>query len=362
MKKLSILFICPRFGTIHRGVEAVVKSLVVQLPQYDIQPAILSHPHDLVIPGVEIIFSNVLKREWTDRFDDNKLIRRVLSRFNLRPGATLESASLYWFAAFLPRNNNFDVVVPVGGEWTFALARKYFPDAKVISWGHAGPVESELLLSDAFIAVTEVDAQRAAALSDKPIFCIPNGVDVDLFTVQADQPPIPTILCCAALTDFKRLDLLLDAAGLLDRSVRIVLAGKGPQEAALQKHPTCQTHRVEFVSRPWHEMPALYKSATVFSLPSPEETFGLVFLEALATGLNVVAHDSLAQRFVLGDRGYYVDVYDPKAYAEQLNNALKARHIEANRARAELFSWQQATERFVSVVAQLTGSCSGVLK
>ncbi|GAB6111189.1 hypothetical protein JCM14713_09470 [Desulfomicrobium salsuginis] len=315
-----------------------------------------------MIPGVEMIFSSVVKREWTDKFDKIKLIRKVLSRFNLRPGATLESASLYWFAVLRPRKHVFDVVVPVGGEWTFALARKYFPDAKVISWGQAGPVESELLLSDAFIAVTEVDAQRAALLTDKPIFCIPNGVDVDVFTVQTGQPPIPTILCCAALTDFKRLDLLLDAAGLLDRSVRIVLAGQGPQEASLRKHPTCQTHWVEFVSRPWNEMPALYKDATIFSLPSPEETFGIVFLEALATGLNVVAHDSLAQRFVLGDRGYYADVYDAKAYAEQLNNALKARDVMANRARAELFSWQQVAERFVSVVAQLTNSCSGILK
>lgn len=130
----------------------------------------------------------------------------------------------------------------------------------------------------------------------------------------------------------------------------------------MRKHPTCQTHRVEFVSRPWNEMPALYKDATIFSLPSPEETFGIVFLEALATGLNVVAHNSPAQRFVLGTRGYYVNVYDAKAYAKQLNNALKLREIEANRARAELFSWQQVAERFAAVVGQLTDPYGSALK
>lgn len=362
MSRISCLFICPRFGTIHRGVESFVRSLVTQLSDHDIQSAILSHSHDLLIPGVEMIFSRVIKREWTDRFDGSRLVRRVLSRFNLRPGATLESASLYWLASRRLREHDFDVIIPVGGEWTFALARKWFSGAKVISWGHAGPVESELLLSDIFIAVTEVDAQRAAQMTDKPIFCIPNGVDVDVFTPQVAQPKIPTVLCCSAFVTFKRLDLLLDAVGLLDSSVRVVLAGQGPQEAALRKHPTCQTHRVEFVSRPWNEMPALYKDATIFSLPSPEETFGIVFLEALATGLNVVAHNSPAQRFVLGTRGYYVNVYDAKAYAEQLNNALKLGEIEANRARAELFSWQQVAERFAAVVGQLTGSYGSALK
>lgn len=354
MVKISVLFICPRFGTIHRGVESFVISLISQLPNYGIRPTVLSCRHELTIPGVEMIFSSVLKREWTERFDDNKLIRKILSRFNLRPGATLESASLYYFAPRQLRTRRFDLVVPVGGEWTFALAKKCFPGATVISWGQAGPVENEIFLSDAFIAVTEIDAQRAALQTNKPVFCIPNGVDMDVFTEQASPPLTPTILCCAALTDFKRLDLLLDAAGLLDSSVRIVLAGQGPQEAALKNHPTCRTHHVEFVSRPWNEMPALYSNATIFSLPSPEETFGIVFLEALATGLNVVAHDSPAQRFVLGDRGYYVNVYDAKAYAEALGAALANVDRAGNRARAELFSWKQVAEKFVSVAAQLS--------
>lgn len=101
--------------------------------------------------------------------------------------------------------------------------------------GTGRAVECELSLSDVFIAVTEVDAQRAAQMTDKPIFCIPNGVDVDVFTPQVAQPKIPTVLCCSAFVSFKRLDLLLDAVGHLDSSVRVVLAGQGPPGGRVAK-------------------------------------------------------------------------------------------------------------------------------
>lgn len=354
MRNISVLFICPRFGTIHRGAELVVEAVATRLLPYSITPTVLSCRHQGEFPGVESLFAPLIKRELTEKLDSYPFVRKIFSRFGLRAGAELESASLYFSAKRVLRNRSFDVIVPTGGSWTSKLAKQCFPGAKIIHWGHAGFVADEMAFSDAFVAITEIDATFASARTNKPVFCVPNGVDVAAFTLQTVPPAIPTILCCAALSEFKRQDLLLDAAGLLDPSVRIILAGEGPAEAALRRHRTCQTHRVEFVSRSLHEMPELYKWATVFSLPSPQETFGIVFLEALSTGLNVVAHDAPAQRYVLGDRGRYVDVHDAKAYARTLESAMNNPDPQANRARAELFSWDKTAEKFVAIVRQLT--------
>lgn len=354
MSEVSCLFILPRFGTIHRGAEAAVREVASRLPKLGIRVCILSSKHTLVLPDVENLFAPfMLKRERTEWLDRNRFTRRFLSLFGLRGGAEMESACLYLTGRSVMAKQRYDVVVPVGGIWTYKLAKRCVPQATVISWGQAGPVAAELDSADAFIALSGVDAQKAASMTGKNIFEVPNGVDTRLFGLQPSPPETPTILCVAAFTEFKRLDLLLDAVGRLDTSVHLIFAGKGPQEAALRAHPTCGTHRVSFTSRLWNEMPDIYRRASIFSLPSPCETFGLVFLEALSTGLNVVCHDAPPLREIMGERGFYVDVHDSAAYAAALQKALDSPNLNANRARAAMFSWDRTAEKFASAVISL---------
>lgn len=353
MSDTSCLFIMPRFGTIHRGAEASVREVCSRLPKLGIRVAILASRHNLSLPGVEMLFAPLVCRERTGWLDRNRFARRFLSLFGLRAGAEMESACLYLTGRKVSRKQRYDAVIPVGGMWTYRLAKKSLPQAVIISWGQAGPVQAELDSSDAFIAITDADAQKSATMATQPIFIMPNGVDTSAFGLQPSPPETPTILCCAALTEFKRLDLLLDAVGLLDTSVRLIFAGKGPLEATLRAHPTCATHHVSFISRPWNEMSDVYQHATIFSLPSPNETFGIVFLEALSTGLNVVCHDAPPSREVMGERGFYVDVHDPGAYAAALLRALDSPNPHENRARAGMFSWDRAAEKFASVVVSL---------
>jgi glycosyltransferase involved in cell wall biosynthesis len=76
-----------------------------------------------------------------------------------------------------------------------------------------------------------------------------------------------------------------------DRQLKLIVVGDGPQRANLERQLPdavfCGTQRGEGLS-------AHYASADVFLFPSMTETFGNVVLEALASGLGVVAYDEAA--------------------------------------------------------------------
>lgn len=106
----------------------------------------------------------------------------------------------------------------------------------------------------------------------------------------------PVILYVGRLAPEKNLHLFVEAAEafrLVNPQARVVLVGGGPDEAALKAaHPDFIFAGV----RTGIDLATHYASADVFLFPSVTETFGNVTLEALASGLAVVAYDYAAAR------------------------------------------------------------------
>jgi glycosyltransferase involved in cell wall biosynthesis len=106
----------------------------------------------------------------------------------------------------------------------------------------------------------------------------------------------PVVLYVGRLAPEKNLKLFIEAANAFrqaDPRTRVVLVGDGPDASALRlAHP-------DFVfagTRRGSDFATHYASADVFLFPSVTETFGNVTLEALASGLAVVAYDYAAAR------------------------------------------------------------------
>lgn len=130
------------------------------------------------------------------------------------------------------------------------------------------------------------------------------GVDTDLFTPARREPALrrswgatgdtPVMLCVGRLAAEKGLGLALQAFRALQARIptaRMVMVGDGPQRGALaDAYPDvifAGTKRGE-------DLATHYASADMFLFPSLTETFGNVVLEAMASGLAVVAFDRAA--------------------------------------------------------------------
>ncbi|MGA2127429.1 MAG: glycosyltransferase family 4 protein [Xanthobacteraceae bacterium] len=157
---------------------------------------------------------------------------------------------------------------------------------------------------------------------------IPNAVDCNRFCpgpAQRDMFGLPperlVVLMVSALIPSKRVETAIEAVSLIP-GAHLVVAGDGPLRqkvdgAAARLMPG----RFTRLTAPPEKMPNLYRSADVFLHLSKEESFGNVFVEAMACGLPVVGHDSERLRWIVGRADYLLDTEDVAALAERVRRA-----------------------------------------
>jgi glycosyltransferase involved in cell wall biosynthesis len=164
------------------------------------------------------------------------------------------------------------------------------------------------------------------------------GVDHALFRPRAGRAldlPRPIFLSVGRVAVEKNLEALLE----LDLPGSTVIVGQGPARAALER----RYPRAHFLGARYGEALAdIYASADVFVFPSRTDTFGIVLLEAMASGLPVAAFPASGP----------IDVVGPTAGAldEDLRAAcLEALMIprEAARAHSLRFTWRESARQFL---------------
>ena len=101
-------------------------------------------------------------------------------------------------------------------------------------------------------------------------------------------------------------------------------------------------------------MPKIYGLANLFTLaPDVSEAFGIVYLEALSSGLPVVAIDDDIRREIIGDAGIFVDPINIKHYANAINDALNRYWGNKPREQAEKFGWHEIANKYETVFSDL---------
>ena len=200
---------------------------------------------------------------------------------------------------------------------------------------------------------------------DVPVRVIPNGIDIDTF--RPDHPPIRhlrddrvNVLFVGRLEKRKGLRDLLRAYEYLKVRVphsRLVLVGDGPLRSSVESYVS--SHRVPDVVMagfvPAEVLPRYYASADIFCAPATgSESFGIVLLEAMATGLPVVATE-IPGYLSVADPGVDTLTVRPKAPAE-LGAALtvlgrdadlRRRMGAAGLAKARRYSWREVTGQVI---------------
>ncbi len=154
---------------------------------------------------------------------------------------------------------------------------------------------------DARVAVSGAARRFVTQFFDDEYAIIPNGVDPERF--HPDREPLagldtgaPTILFVGRFYRRKGLPILLSALpSIAERvpGVRVLVVGDGPQAPwvrLLARRAPCE---VRFLGELEHDdIPRAYRTADVFVAPSTgSESFGIVHLEAMASGVPIVASD-----------------------------------------------------------------------
>lgn len=185
-----------------------------------------------------------------------------------------------------------------------------------------------------------------------------NGIEVERFA-RGDAHPVeaPTIFFLGRHEPRKGLDVLLASLEDLPADVQVWVGGDGPQSAELRQRYG-HDRRIEWLGRiSDEERAARMRGCTVYCSPSVRgESFGMVLLEAMASGCALVASDLDGHRNVATDGvdALLAPVGDPAALAKALrrvldDEGLRAELVAGGRRRAEELSMAHLAERYEAV-------------
>ncbi len=189
---------------------------------------------------------------------------------------------------------------------------------------------------------------------------VPNDVDVGRFPPGVGNrralglpARVPIVLMVSALMDSKRVVEGIRAVARVP-DVMLVLAGEGEMRREVDEAAASLLGlRYRRISLPFDQMPNLYRCADVFLHMSLFESFGNVYVEALASGLPIVAHDGDVTRWILGAHAELVDTTDEDATADAIKRSF-GRGGEVDRVAAAMgFSWKLAATRFREFAVQV---------
>ena len=238
--------------------------------------------------------------------------------------------------------------------------------------------------SQAVVAISAAEADtvifRCGADADKVTIISP-GVDQELFRPlapgeplwtwpDADPWPLGYVLFAARLQPLKGPDLAIGALAHLDPTIRphLVIAGDTSPDFATYEHDLRNLVResgladsVTFVGpQPRPELARLMRSARVLLVPSHSETFGLVALEAEASGTPVIAAAAggLREAVAHGETGQLMDSRLPEDWGKALTRLLTQPGLAEQmgvvaRVHARRFEWRWAALRLVAVYEEL---------
>lgn len=202
---------------------------------------------------------------------------------------------------------------------------------------------------------------------------IPNGIDLERFGAQVESLSKyaaggPNILFVGRLEKRKGFKYLLRAFPYVKEEfpgARLLVVGaydKGDKAPYVYFVRRKRLRGVRFIGYvPDEELPRYYRSCDLFCAPSTGfESFGMVLLEAMASGVAIVASDIAGYRTVLTNEveGLLVEPENEIALAQAIIRLLKEPELrremgEKGRARAEGYSWVKVTQQIVDYYREL---------
>jgi glycosyltransferase involved in cell wall biosynthesis len=211
--------------------------------------------------------------------------------------------------------------------------------------------------ADAVVAVSDFARRGVDAVAEAPVArVVPNTVDTVYFRQPAaHRPSSPYVfLFVGDLVKSKRIDLLIEAFRahrIRRQDSRLVIVGTGKEASRLQQD--ARGLPIEFTGPLSREgVRQQMWNANVLVLPSAYETFGVVLIEAMSTGLPVIATRCGGPDEIVTSRsGILVENDSISALAEAMCD-IRTRQLDP-RASASRFRYESIASRMIEIYASV---------
>lgn len=363
MKKIAIL--ATFVGRVNRGAESFVIELSNHLKEkYQIDIYSVGIDGSLKNNTIPIAVDESSFFKIHDKvYQNNKIYRIACNKLNYINNCVMPSELFQYhfnkkvYEEYLLKNS-YDLIFVNNGLWGARFARRLRNETGVpfVVVGHGGCGYNE------FLMLKEHPNRYVALGYDQFIWAkkywhcvaqIYNGVNYNYFASNYDTMGKPhdgtekIVLDVGALTKFKRHELVIDAVALLDNT-KLVILGCGELENSLQRYGRKKLgNRFELKSVPYAEVKKYYQMADVFALPSLGEPFGIVYVEAMAAGLPVVAPDDNIRREIIGEAGILCNCKIAKEFANALDRAMNKKWGDLPQKQAIKFDWKIIAEKYI---------------
>ncbi len=295
------------------------------------------------------------------------LLAPLFKKLATHPDLLIEHLSNFFPCASYLIRKPADLIFPCndyGGLSMAALVRK-IRGTPILFTEHAGAMNGAKALTrnlifkpNMLVLCSEAIAQVVQKLKpEQATDVIPNGVNLDRFTKTGAiidfKLPHPRVLCVASLdrNNHKRIELIINAMVKMCHG-SLLICGDGIDRDYYQAlgDQLLGAERFTIASFTHEQMPAVYRSADVFTLPSIDEPFGLAYIEAMACGLPVVAPDDQMRRYLVKNAGILCDVTNSDDYGKAIATAVNQDWNDKPRKNALRFSWDEIAIRYRDLI------------
>jgi glycosyltransferase involved in cell wall biosynthesis len=210
-------------------------------------------------------------------------------------------------------------------------------------------------------------AEALAAIRFERLRVVGRGVNPTVFSPERRSPELratwgagddtPVALCVSRFAHEKNFALVIQAYQAMRRirdDAKLVLVGDGPLADELRRKNAGYVIAGRKVNG---ELSRHYASADIFLFPSMSETWGNVTIEAMASGLGVVAYDYAAAREVMrhGENGLLAPFGDAAAFIAHAEHLARDPQLaptlgRAARTTAERLTWERIVADFEAVL------------
>lgn len=262
-----------------------------------------------------------------------------------------------------------DIVIPLNGHWQYDITKRYcdFSGAKLVitgQWDH--DVHGLEIQPDAYVALSDIQFQWATKTKYKgKLVLIPNGIDTITFNPKGDildlgfKNECKTILAVGQLNKQKNIESVIRAVSRVP-DCNLIVCGEGEKKQQLTKlSQELIPGRYKCISLDYQDMPKLYRSVDAFIHIPTQEAFGLVYLEALASNLPVIATGDDTRKKLIGNAGLYVqNVHDIQEIADTIEQSLTANFEDRPQTRAKQYDWNRIAGEYEKLFTSLKDKIS----